>query len=975
MAESTTALLFTDIEASTRLWQADPEAMDAALEMHDTLLRGVVERDGGHVIKSTGDGLFATFGSADAAIAAAADAQLALDLAPREAIGPLHVRIGVHWGVARERDGDLFGPDVNRAARMTAAAHGGQVLVSAACRAQVVELASPLGLEDLGEYQLRDVAAPEHLYQLRHPGLRGDFPPLRAPSLRSRMPVHRDRFVGRERERDELRELLRAQRLVTLTGPAGVGKTRLALEVAQQVQGSLPGGVSYVALSALTNEELVPAALASSMGLRTDRDPPLQVVTDYLRDQEALVVIDNCEHLLDGCAAVVDRLLNACPRLHVFATSRERLGVRGEAVFPVQPLAGDVEDAGLDLLFERAGVGPEQRVNEEIAATARQIVRRLDGLPLALELAAAKVPTLGLSEVARGLDDRFALLTRRPGGEDAPHHATLETAIGWSYRLLDNGDRALLMRLSVFAGGFTLPSARAMCASPDLAASAITAGLSSLAEKSLVTATAEEGGTIRYSLLESVLEFARARLAESGEAERWRDAHARHVIELVEGQPDPLTAEDGLWLALVESNIDNVRAAFAHLLASNDIDPCARLSAALTHYWLEGGLAAEGLHWVDQILDRLAIAEAARMPAVPPAIAAQLDEQAGDLAAALDRADAGKHWQRALERIEAQDALSAGRLHRKLGERSTTEQETQAYVHLECATQLLGEPREEDLQQGREWINLQLHALNRAYLRSDTAEQARLENLVEPWIQRLGTIAHQFALAEARVGLDLRRYRYAPPPRTVRRFQRARLLIDPAFKLRYAEASFDHAFLLMLSGEFDLAALQLERAHDLELALGARRAQCRSASYLSLMHRRLGNAEESLRWAEDALRLGRTLKVSEYEALASANLGWVAWQAGDADELERRALAALELWRERTPRYPFTWPARWPLIAHWVETGRLADTRVHFSALLELHEQAMPDALARLVGRAAAQDGTREDAVRAVTKASALRYL
>jgi class 3 adenylate cyclase len=471
-------ILFTDIEGSSRLWEREPERMAAALAGHDRLLRDEVAARGGSVIKSTGDGMLATFRDPHGALAAVIALQLALRDASRTGGLPLRVRAGLHAGVVEDRDGDSFGNAVNRAARVTTAAHGGQVLATQAV-AELVRDGLPDGitLRDLGTVRLRDLLTPERVYQVEHDGLPRDFPALRTlEAIPNNLPQQLTTFVGREHELAAVKEELAGTRLLTLFGIGGVGKTRLSLQVAAEVVSNHPDGVWFVELAPISDARLVPQAVATVLGVREEPGRSIQdALLQHVRDRSLLLVLDNCEHVIDACAALVHQLLQASAGVRVLASSRERFNIAGETVHPVPPLAVPMPDGkpsadaaaaseAVRLFVERArGSQPAFALNDRNTPAVIEICRRLDGIPLALELAAARLRALPVEEIAARVNDRFRLLAS--GDRTAlPRQKTLRALIDWSHDLLSEPERALLRRLAVFAGGFTLDAAEAVAA-------------------------------------------------------------------------------------------------------------------------------------------------------------------------------------------------------------------------------------------------------------------------------------------------------------------------------------------------------------------------------------------------------------------------------------------------------------------------------------------------------------------------------
>ncbi|HXQ96216.1 MAG TPA: adenylate/guanylate cyclase domain-containing protein [Candidatus Acidoferrales bacterium] len=631
----TATFLITDIEASTRLWEEHPEAMAVALGAHDGLLRAAVEQAGGTVVKTTGDGLLAAFDRPAAALVAALAGQHALERHAWPASGQLRVRMAIHSGSAESRDGDFFGPALNRVARLLAIGHGGQVLASGATAVLVAdELPPGVELLDQGEHRLRDLERPEHVYQLAAPGLRRAFPPLRsAVRPTTNLPLQVTSFVGRERELAEVARLLDAGRLVTLVGVGGTGKTRLALQAATDHLER--DGAWLVELAPVSDPGLVVGEIARALGVQAQPgQPPVDTLVDYLRAKELLLLLDNCEHLVGAAAEVAHRLLGSCPGLRVLASSREPLGVEGEAVFAVPSLAlpaalGTDDGHGALDATELAAVARSEAVRLFVerataivpafsldAVTGRAVVeicRRLDGIPLALELAAARVNVLSPDEIAQGLGDRFRLLT---GGRRtaAPRQQTLQAAIDWSWDLLDEADRRRLRRLSVFAGGWTLEAAAAVTRETAVAEGAADAsavdglarletldGLGRLVDRSLVVV--DRAGATRYRMLETIRQYAGDRLVASGEAVALRDRQLQAYRQLA------LDAESGLEgpampasLARLDADIDNLRAALDWAFESHP-EAALEMCKAMSRYWRSRAMGSEGLDRTLQAVD------------------------------------------------------------------------------------------------------------------------------------------------------------------------------------------------------------------------------------------------------------------------------------------------------------------------------------------------------------------------------------
>jgi predicted ATPase/class 3 adenylate cyclase len=647
----TVTFLFTDLEKSTRLWEEHTEAMHDALARHDALLREAVEEHGGHVVKTTGDGMHAAFPTAEAAVEAAVGAQLALGRQRWGDVGPLRVRMGLHTGVAEQRAGDYFGPVLNRTARLAEVAHPGQVVCSRATTDLVRDsLPAPIGVTELGLHRLRDLSRPEVVFQIAHPDLPADFPALRTlDSFPGNLPTERTPLIGRTTELARLARLLERHRLVTITGVGGVGKTRLALQLAADVVDRFSDGAWLVALASIRDPTLVPGTVAEALGV-PERPPRtlIDVLCDAIGSRQLLLLLDNCEHLLDPTARLADVLLDACSHLRVIATSREALGVEGEQSAPTPSLALPAADvpASLEeiaeadavaLFVDRArAVWPEFEVSADNASAIAAICRRLDGIPLAIELAAARVSALGPQDILERIDQRFLLLT---GGSRTAleRHQTLQAAVDWSYDLLDDTERRLFIRLSVFAGGFTLEAARAVTADENTNDVEVLDLLSGLVAKSMVIAD-RSGSSVRYHLLETLRQYGRERLAGEGDVEATRDRHARYYLELEDTLIDRFFSPDQIAIAEQRlAEFENRRAAFDWWVERGEARLALRLAVVLRGptSW---GTAGETLRRFE-----VALALAATLPpaerVVPLGAAAWTAVTAGEFTRATELAD------------------------------------------------------------------------------------------------------------------------------------------------------------------------------------------------------------------------------------------------------------------------------------------------------------------------------------------------
>lgn len=626
----TVTFLFTDIEGSTQLWEQHPEAMKAALARHDALLRGCCEARNGYVFKTVGDAFCVAFASPIEALLAALEAQRALSITSEvvTAVWPLRVRMGLHTGEAEEREGDYFGPSLNRVARLMSAGHGGQILLSVATQELIRDrLPPPTALHDLGERRLKDLIRPEHIFQLLAPDLPVDFPPLKTlDTFRTNLPIQLTSFVGREKEIAEVHTLLAGPaRLITLTGPGGTGKTRLSLQVAADFLDAFPEGVWFIELAPLADPALVPQTIAATLELREEPNRSiLTILTNYLRAKKVLLILDNCEHLVEAAAQLVETLLRTCPQLHILASSREALGVAGETPFRVPslslpdprhlpPIATLSHYEAVRLFIERAvTVLPSFSVTNQNALALAQVCHRLDGIPLAIELAATRVATLRVEQIATRLDNAFRLLT---GGSRTalPRQQTLRALIDWSHDLLSDTERTLLRRLSVFTGGWTLEAAEAVCADTAIETVDILDVMTQLVNKSLVFSERRQGQETRYRLLETIRQYALERLATSGEADSVRQRHATYYLALAEVDAPGLTnRSQPARLSQMEREHDNFRAALAwSQVVPGGAELGLRLCDALSWFWVYHGYWKERLSWEE---GALAHPEAANYP-------------------------------------------------------------------------------------------------------------------------------------------------------------------------------------------------------------------------------------------------------------------------------------------------------------------------------------------------------------------------
>lgn len=666
MPHGTISFLFTDIVGSSRLWEKYPQQMGAALARHDELIRAAAESQGGNVFKTVGDAFCVAFHTPQAAVLAAVAAQRAIGSEDWSAVGSLIVRMGIHTGVAEFRDGDYFGGTLNRTARIEAAAHGGQILLSQV----TVDL-----LEDdhfnvavfksLGNHRLRNLDRPEHLFQASVPGLRDIFPPPKSMEiLPNNLPVQSTSFIGRDREMESIRHLFERTALLTLIGTGGTGKTRLALEAGARLINDFSGGVWLIEFAPISDPTRIVEVITSVLGIREEVDRPLKsTLLSSLRDREILLIFDNCEHLLAATSSLAAELLRTCPRLKILATSRHSLGVAGEQTFPVPPLSMlDVRiheltgpnvaeqlsqfDA-VKLFIERAtSVRPDFRVTNLNAPALAEVCSRLDGIPLAIELAAARVRVLSLDQIAERLNDRFHLLR---GGHrtSLPHQQTLQALIDWSHDLLSDQERIVFRRLGAFIGGRTLAALEAVCTGDGVETYDILDLVQQLVDKSLVTVERDSAGEPRYTMIESVWQYAKEKLEQSGEAPAIRERHMEYFLGWAEmAAPFMQGPDQKLWLDRSFSETINFRAATEWTLTTHNIEAGLRFVIALHRLFEVRGNVTKALELVRQLLDGV-------NETITPKVHADAFVSAGRLSWAADQYEEARQFQeKALEIFE-----------------------------------------------------------------------------------------------------------------------------------------------------------------------------------------------------------------------------------------------------------------------------------------------------------------------------------
>ncbi len=659
----TVTFLFSDVEGSTQLWENHHDEMRTTLAAHDKVMRSAIEDAGGQVFSTAGDAYAAAFERPIQALTAAVAAQTGLtDLSVGGA--PMKVRMAIHTGTADERNGDYFGPAVNRVARLMSVGNGRQVLVSTAT-AELVQDAVPerATLHDLGEHRLKDLSRPEQVYQLLHDSFAHDSRPLRSlDRFPHNLPIQLTSFVGREEEVIEVTKLLTGSRMVTLAGVGGAGKTRLAIHTAAELLTNYEDGVWLVELAAITDPTRIPSTVMDVLGVEEKAtEDPMDTITRALAKKQILLILDNCEHIVDTAARFAAAALGAGTGVSILATSREMLGVPGEYPFQVKSLASpeslDTEVRAALLrypavrLFSERGelARPGWRVSAENADSVVQICQRLDGMPLAIELAAARLRMMPTEQIAERLDDRFRLLT---GGSRTvlPRQQTLEAAIDWSFDLLSDEEKVLFGRLAVFMGGFTLESAEAVCGVDPLDEYMVLDQLGHLVDKSLVQAEERQDG-VRYRMLETLRQYARQRLAEAEDVSQMRLRHAGHFRALVEEAEPNLRGEDeAYWFRRLDDELDNLRQAMSWALEAYKPQLAQAIAGSLYRYFMYRFRSVEGREWAEK-------AVAASDEATPERAKALL--AAGTLAQfSLDNDVSMKHLDEAIDLSRALDVES-----------------------------------------------------------------------------------------------------------------------------------------------------------------------------------------------------------------------------------------------------------------------------------------------------------------------------
>lgn len=858
----TVTFLFTDIEGSTALLQYLGDTRYAeALAQHRDLLRTAFEEGGGHEVDTQGDAFFVAFGRARDAVSTALAAQLALTAHPWAEGAPVRVRMGLHTGEPILAGGGYVGLDVHRAARMAAAGWGGQILLSQATRDAIEhDLQESVTLRDLGEHRLKDLQYREQIFMLVHPDLPTDFPPLRSlETLPNNLPRQLTSFIGREREMAEVKRMLTTTRLLTLSGAGGSGKTRLALQVAAELLEEFTNGVWLVELAALSDPALVPQAVVSALGLREEPGRPLlTTLTDYLRSKTLLLVLDNCEHLVAACAQLAEALLRVSPNLRILATTREVLGIAGETVWRVPSLSLPdlrrlpafeqlTQYEAVRLFVERAMISrPEFALTSASAPSVAQVVHRLDGIPLAIELAAARVKVLSVDQIAGRLDDRFRLLTT--GSRTAlPRQQTLRAAIDWSYDLLSQQERTLLRRLSVFAGSWTLEAAETICAGDGVEEPDVLDLLMQLVDKSLVMMEEREG-KVRYRLLETLRQYGGEKLLESGEPAAVRGRHRDWYLGLAErAEPELQGRHQEVWLERLETEHDNLRAGLEwSKTEAGGAEVEARLAGALHRFWLMRGYLSEGRDWLEGAVSR---SNGAPAPARAKALY-------GGSALAFYQGEYGRAV------ALSQESLA---VYRQLGDR-------------------LG-------------VALSLNILGG--VTRNQGDHARATALFEESLALSRQSDHKWALAETLNALGIVARRQGDYGRATALGEESLVLWRDLGDKRGLAASLSHlGIVARYQGNYERARTLHEEGLALRRELGDKADLATSLGSLGTVAMNLGDYERAGELFEESLTLCRELGNKIGTAAALGNLGVLAHRQGDDHRAAGVLQESLALWRE-----------------------------------------------------------------------------
>lgn len=880
--------VFTDIEGSTGLVRDNADAYAVALADHQAIVRAALRANGGAEVRTEGDAFFAAFAVPSAAVAACVDAQLALRRHDWPDGIDLRVRMGLHTGDATPTtDRDYVALAVHEAARVVAAANGGQVLVTqAVCDLAGGHLPDGVTLKPLGSFRLKDFDEPAPILQVNHPDLPSAFPPPRVPSARRHnLPRFRTSFVGRDAEMESLTKVVAVNRLVTVTGPGGTGKTRLVVETADRIQGLFPDGIWFAPLAAVTDERAIPAAVAAAAGVHEQPGGDLLgTLLKQLTGTKTLLVIDNCEHLLAACGAFVDRLL-AAEALTIVVTSREPLHIEGEVAFALPPLTAPdpalpspllLENETIALFFDRASAADAHfTLDPEQTAAVARVCRDLDGLPLAIELAAACTRFMTVEQIAGGLERRFSMLNRGPRTAE-PRHQTLRATVDWSHSLLTDDERALFRRLAVFAGGFNVDSAVDVLRGTDL--DDVAAGVGRLVDKSLLVLE-RDGGRFRFRMLDTIRRYADERRIESGEDAEYRARHGRWAAAVAHTAAAGLLGpEQPGWIVRLDAERPNLDAALAWA-ESEDAGVLVEMCSDLLRFWLDRAYLSEGRQWVDTAL---AISAGGTGSAHLEAGAARLAVSHGDYAAAL------AHASLAIVQAGVEgDAGALSRAHQAAGEVAVREGRHEA-ARLAFEASLAPARAAGD----RLGVVVAMHGLGsitRAEGRieaarrsfSDALELARQVGHPPTVAASLGFLGETLLL----VGdLDEARSLFEEELATARRAGHRYII---------AYALGDLSNVAVLQGDYGTAQALLEDSLEVAVAMGDRQSEARALIGLGQIARVLGDPQLARAQLERALELARSVGLAVCTQEALERLSQLAFSEGDVVGARAALIAAL----------------------------------------------------------------------------------
>jgi predicted ATPase/class 3 adenylate cyclase len=910
----TVTFLFTDIEGSTKLWEKSPRSMQIALTRHDALLWEAIEGHGGFVFKTVGDAFCAVFPTALGALKSALAAQRGLfSEAWGDEIGALRARMALHTGTTHERDGDYFGPPVNRVARLLSAGHGGQILLSSSTQELVRDHLPPeTHLRDLGERRLKDLSRPERIFQLTAPDLPSEFPPLKTLETHTNnLPLQATPLIGREREVEAVCGLLRSPetRLLTLLGTGGTGKTRVGLQVAAELVDDFEDGVFFVPIAAITDPTLVAPTIARALGLSEGGARPAEELLEgYLRDRRTLLLLDNLEQVLEA-APIVDRLLSTAAGLKILATSRTPLGLYGEYEFPIPPLSlpdpeslppleNLTEYEAVRLFVERArAVRPDFSLAEDNAPAVVEICERLDGLPLAIELAAARIKLLTPQVLLDRLGNRLKILTG--GARNLPERQrTLRNAIEWSYELLDEGEKMLFGRLGVFSSGATLEAMEAVCDTEGDLPTDVFEGASSLLDKSLLRQEEGAGGEPRFVMLETIHEFANAKLEGSGEAEAVRRVHAEYFLALAEeAEPMLWGAEDAAWLERLEQEHDNMRAALHWAIEHEEGELALRVGGALRWFWYMEGYYSEGRRWLEVALGKEGPASAeARIKALAGVGFLAVDQ--GD----LDRAEAAADEGLELSTQAGSSSLGTADFKNILGELARLRGEHQRAARLVQDSLALH-------QEAGDKLGIAWSLGNLANVAGDRGDHERAKQLYEEGLALSRRLGSAELLGAYLISLGSESLLEGEPERAIALNEEAAEL----FRKRGRRGGLQHILdnlgrATLLRGDYERAETLHKESLRVSQDLGDKLIASDSLEGLACTAGAQGEAErsailfgaaEGLREAEGYQQAPRDRSLREpYLAAAHAQIGeatWsAAWEKGRSMEFEDAVVYALE---------------------------------------------------------------------------------